>query len=186
MKISAFSKTYEGTKVLDFPGMELQPGKIYAIIGANGSGNRLLNEVDTAAAGLNTCVNNGTLLNFGDAGGHADDETGLKELEAHYLADEFTQHTLGHVVVADDALAQGADGNDVAGGTPQHQLRFSAEFQYFFCIFIDCNNGGFSDHDPLTFDIHEDRGGPEVNSDVFAHSVITRTFRLEIQVKTLL
>ena len=38
MKISAFSKTYDGTKVLDFPGMELQSGKIYAIIGANGSG----------------------------------------------------------------------------------------------------------------------------------------------------
>ena len=38
MKISAFSKTYDGTKVLDFPGMELQPGKIYAVIGANGSG----------------------------------------------------------------------------------------------------------------------------------------------------
>ena len=38
MKISAFSKTYAGRTVLDFPGMELQPGKIYAIIGANGSG----------------------------------------------------------------------------------------------------------------------------------------------------
>ena len=38
MKIAAFSKTYEGRKVLDFPGMELQPGTIYAIIGANGSG----------------------------------------------------------------------------------------------------------------------------------------------------
>ena len=38
MKISAFSKTYDGTKVLDFPGMELQLGKIYAVIGANGSG----------------------------------------------------------------------------------------------------------------------------------------------------
>ena len=38
MKIEAFSKTYEGRKVLDFPGAELQPGKIYAIIGANGSG----------------------------------------------------------------------------------------------------------------------------------------------------
>lgn len=38
MKISAFSKTYEGRKVLDFPGMDVQPGKIYAIIGANGSG----------------------------------------------------------------------------------------------------------------------------------------------------
>ena len=38
MKISAFSKTYAGRKVLDFPGIDLEPGKIYAIIGANGSG----------------------------------------------------------------------------------------------------------------------------------------------------
>ena len=38
MKIAAFSKTYEGKKVLDFPGMELHAGKIYAVIGANGSG----------------------------------------------------------------------------------------------------------------------------------------------------
>ena len=38
MKIASFSKTYEGRTVLDFPGMELQSGKIYAIIGANGSG----------------------------------------------------------------------------------------------------------------------------------------------------
>mgnify|MGYP003310667351 CR=1 FL=1 len=38
MKISHFSKTYEDRCVLDFPGMELQPGTIYAVIGANGSG----------------------------------------------------------------------------------------------------------------------------------------------------
>ena len=38
MKITSFSKTYEGRQVLDFPGMEVQPGKIYAVIGANGSG----------------------------------------------------------------------------------------------------------------------------------------------------
>lgn len=38
MKIAPFSKTYDGRKVLSFPGMELQPGKIYAVIGANGSG----------------------------------------------------------------------------------------------------------------------------------------------------
>jgi ABC-type multidrug transport system ATPase subunit len=38
MKILPFSKTYEKRTVLDFPGMELQPGKIYAVIGANGSG----------------------------------------------------------------------------------------------------------------------------------------------------
>ena len=38
MKILPFSKTYEKRKVLDFPGLELQPGRIYAVIGANGSG----------------------------------------------------------------------------------------------------------------------------------------------------
>ena len=38
MRISAFSKTYADRRVLDFPGTELQPGRIYAVIGANGSG----------------------------------------------------------------------------------------------------------------------------------------------------
>ena len=38
MKILPFSKTYEGRTVLDFPGAQLQPGRIYAVIGANGSG----------------------------------------------------------------------------------------------------------------------------------------------------
>ena len=38
MKIHAFSKTYEGRTVLDFPGTELEPGRLCAVIGANGSG----------------------------------------------------------------------------------------------------------------------------------------------------
>lgn len=38
MKIEPCSKTYEGVTVLDFPGITLEPGKIYAVIGANGSG----------------------------------------------------------------------------------------------------------------------------------------------------
>ncbi len=38
MKILPFSKHYERRLVLDFPGIELEPGKIYAVIGANGSG----------------------------------------------------------------------------------------------------------------------------------------------------
>ena len=38
MRIPACSKTYEGRTDLDFPGMKLQPGQIYAVIGANGSG----------------------------------------------------------------------------------------------------------------------------------------------------
>ena len=45
MKIAPFSKTYGNTPVLDFPGMELQPGKVYAIIGANGSGKSTFSKI---------------------------------------------------------------------------------------------------------------------------------------------
>ena len=38
MKLLPFSKTYEDRRVLSFPGMDVEPGTIYAIIGANGSG----------------------------------------------------------------------------------------------------------------------------------------------------
>lgn len=38
MILPAFSKTYDGVRVLDFPGLELKPGRIYAVLGANGSG----------------------------------------------------------------------------------------------------------------------------------------------------
>lgn len=38
MKLHPFTKTYEGRRVLDFSGIELEPGKVYAVIGANGSG----------------------------------------------------------------------------------------------------------------------------------------------------
>lgn len=38
MIVNPFSKTFDGRKVLDFPGYEFLPGKIYAVIGANGSG----------------------------------------------------------------------------------------------------------------------------------------------------
>ena len=38
MIIQSFCKKYDGQHVLDFPGMEVIPGKIYAVIGANGSG----------------------------------------------------------------------------------------------------------------------------------------------------
>ena len=45
MKIAAFTKTYAGRRVLDFPGAELERGKIYGVIGANGSGKSTLARV---------------------------------------------------------------------------------------------------------------------------------------------
>jgi ABC-type multidrug transport system ATPase subunit len=65
MKILPFSKTYEDRKVLDFPGMELQPGKIYAVIGANGSGKSTFAKI---LAGILTADKKGKHLEGGCIG----------------------------------------------------------------------------------------------------------------------
>lgn len=65
MKILPFSKTFEDRCVLDFPGMEVQPGKIYAIIGANGSGKSTFAKV---LAGILTADKRGRYLEGGTFG----------------------------------------------------------------------------------------------------------------------
>ena len=65
MKIAPFSKTYEGRTVLDFPGLELEPGRIYAVIGANGSGKSTLAKV---LAGVIGPDRRGKLLSGGTVG----------------------------------------------------------------------------------------------------------------------
>ena len=65
MNISPFSKTYSGTTGLDFPGMELQPGRIYAIIGANGSGKSTFARI---LSGTLDADKKGTLFTGGDIG----------------------------------------------------------------------------------------------------------------------
>ena len=62
MRIEAFSKTYEGRQVLDFPGMELQPGRVYAVIGANGSGKSTFAKI---LAGILPADRKGKPLNAG-------------------------------------------------------------------------------------------------------------------------
>ena len=65
MKILPFSKTYEGRCVLDFPGMELQPGKIYAVIGANGSGKSTFAKI---LAGVTKADRKGSFLDTASVG----------------------------------------------------------------------------------------------------------------------
>ena len=65
MNIAAFSKTYEGRRVLDFPGLTLHPGKIYAIIGANGSGKSTFAKI---LAGVEQADRRGAVLTGGTLG----------------------------------------------------------------------------------------------------------------------
>lgn len=65
MKIAPFSKTYDKRVVLSFPGMELQPGRIYAIIGANGSGKSTFSKI---LSGILTSDQRSRPLNTGAVG----------------------------------------------------------------------------------------------------------------------
>lgn len=50
MRINACTKTYGGRTALRFPGMDLEPGKIYAVIGPNGSGKSTFARLVSGAA----------------------------------------------------------------------------------------------------------------------------------------
>jgi len=65
MKILPFSKTYDRRTVLDFPGMEVEPGKIYAVIGANGSGKSTFAKI---LAGVLKADQKGCFLDIGSVG----------------------------------------------------------------------------------------------------------------------
>ena len=50
MKLTPFTKSYEGRKVLDFCGIELPEGKVCAVIGSNGSGKSTMAKVLSGVA----------------------------------------------------------------------------------------------------------------------------------------
>lgn len=50
MKINACTKTYGARTVLRFPGIDLVPGRIYAVVGANGSGKSTFARLVSGAA----------------------------------------------------------------------------------------------------------------------------------------
>lgn len=64
MNISAFSKTYDNHTVLQTPNLTLEPGKIYSIIGSNGSGKSTFAKILAGVlAADNTCKMRNPFLN---------------------------------------------------------------------------------------------------------------------------
>ena len=90
----------------------------------------------------------------------------LGEGHARHLVDKLPQHPLRHVVVGDDALTQGADGHDVAGGTAQHGLGIGAHAEQAAVVLVDGHHRGLIEHNALALDIYQYRCGTQVDTDI--------------------
>ena len=137
---------------------------------ADGGGHRLLDQIHLPCARLNARVNDAAFLHLGNAGRHADDHAGLEQTIGHHLANELPEHPFGHVVIGDDALPQGADGDDVARGAPQHFLRLTAHFQQLASGLIHGHHAGLPQHDALAPDVNQHRRGAQINTNVSCQS----------------
>jgi hypothetical protein len=82
------------------------------------------------------------------------------------LLDEVIQHLLGDLEVGDDAVLHRFDRDDVAGGAPQHLLRFFTDRFHFTGGFVQRDDGRLVDHNALTLGINERVGGSEVDGEV--------------------
>ena len=134
---------------------------------ADGGGHGLLDEIGPAGTRLDAGIHHGALLYLGDAGGDADEQTGLEQGEGGHFFDEFLQHPLRHVIVGDDAVPQGTHGYDVAGGTAQHGLGLGAHLQQLAGVLVHGHHRGLPQDHALALDIYQNRSGTQVDTNVF-------------------
>ncbi len=120
---------------------------------ADGCCHGLLDEVGLARAGLDGRLEDGALLDGGDAGGHAHDDARTRRPGIAALAgllDEVVEHDLGDVEVGDDAVLERALGDDRAGGAADHALGVGTHREDAVLAAVDGDDRGLVQDDALT------------------------------------
>ena len=138
-------------------------------VGADGGGHGLLDQISLTSAGLDRGLKDGALLDRRDAGGDAHDDArtrGPRIALLGRLVDKVAKHCLGNIEVGDNAVLEGTNGHDVAGGTAEHALGLDADRQNALIVFVDGDDGGLADDDTLA--AHGDKrvGGAEVDGKI--------------------
>ena len=136
--------------------------------GPDRGGHRLLDEPCPARPGVHRGIEDGALLDLGDAGRDAQDHPRARD-EADalvHLVDEVPDHLLGHVEVADDAVAERPDRDDVGRGPPDHPLGLGADREHLLGLRVDRHDARLAHDDAPVADMDERVRGPEVDPDV--------------------
>ena len=82
------------------------------------------------------------------------------------FTDKFPQHPLGHIVVGNNALPQGADGNDVAGVRPSIFCASVPTFNSLPVFLFNCNNGRLPQDNALAFYINQNRSSTQIDTNI--------------------
>ncbi len=136
--------------------------------GADRRGHRLLDEPCPASPGVEGGVTDGALLDLGHAGRDAEEHARPRD-EADPVVDpvhEVLEHLLGDVEVADDAVAQRPDRDDVGRRPADHPLGLRPDGQDPLRLGVDGHDRRLAHDDPAIADVDQGVGGAEVDADV--------------------
>src|SRR5579875_952186 len=101
-------------------------------------------------------IENSTFLNFRCLARHADDDPGMDQaLAAMSLMNEIVEHTLSHLEIGNDAVAERTNGNDIRRRAAEHVLGFGAAADDLSRASVHGNDGGFVEHNALPGDINQ-------------------------------
>ena len=136
--------------------------------GADRGRHGLLDEARPAGAGVERGVPDGALLDLGDAGRDAEQHPRPRDQPdpVVHLVHEVLDHLLGDVEVADDAVAQRADRDDVGRRPADHALGLRADRQHALRLGVDGDDAGLADDDAAVADVDQGVGRAEVDPDV--------------------
>lgn len=133
----------------------------------DGGGDGFGHQHHLAGAGSLGRVPHGTFLDFGDSRGNSDDDPGPdKELAPLDPLDELADHVLGLLEIADDAVLEGADGEDFLGRTAEHGLGVLADGEHLAKRAVHRDHRGLVEDNALSPHIDEGVGRPQINGHV--------------------
>ena len=136
---------------------------------ADRGGHGLLDQVHLAGAGALRGFDDGALFHLGSAGRHADNHARADaEAAVMNLADEVFDHRFRYIEIGDDAIAQGADGDDVPRRAAQHLLGFVADLEdgFLAAFHRDRHDGRLIQDDATVTDVNEGIGRTQIDTHI--------------------
>ena len=136
--------------------------------GAYRCGHRLFDEVGFSRPRVQRGVVYRALLHLRHPGGNTDHHP-RSRASSHLLlglVEEVPQHQFNRIEVGDDPVPQRTDDRDVARRSTEHLPGLGAHGQRLVGGAIYGHDGRLGDYHPLLLDMHERRGGTEINRQV--------------------